>query len=225
MKLTCKHCGKAFEGEAVHFGAVLFCPPEYCSKDCGDAAYSAFLVDRHAAERNRTLELCIPPIYRATDPKRLPCNPRELARLLAWRPINGRGLIVPGTTGRGKTRAVCLWLKDRILRDGWTPTCCWAGEVERAITGLFDSRGGYDKLFASMAKCSLLFWDDFGKDRFSDRYESFVFQVLDYRITHMLPTVLTTNATGASLAARFSDAEKAAPFIRRLGEFFDAVEL
>jgi DNA replication protein DnaC len=71
-----------------------------------------------------------------------------------------------------------------------------------------------------IAPCLIL--DDFGKNKFSERVEAEIFDLVEYRTSHELPLFITTNETPDTLKARMS-ADRGEPLLRRLFEFCDVI--
>lgn len=100
----------------------------------------------------------------------------------------------------------------------------YAGELERAILSAFGgNKTSYSTLIEQICAVKLLVIDDFGKERFTERFEISVFNIFEYRISRCLPTIITTNYVGETLKSRFCDMDNFAPFYRRLIEFNEAV--
>jgi DNA replication protein DnaC len=67
-----------------------------------------------------------------------------------------------------------------------------------------------------MTNVPLLFLDDMGKEKMTDRMASCLFALIDQRTMHKRPTIITTNLTGDTLMERFHDKETGAAFVARL---------
>ena len=68
----------------------------------------------------------------------------------------------------------------------------------------------------------LVVFDDFGKNRMSDRVEAEIFGVIERRMSHELPIIISTNDTGQSLESRLSP-DRGAPLVRRLRECCESI--
>jgi hypothetical protein len=146
----------------------------------------------------RWLGLC-PPIYRETDIHRLP---PEAAKVTQWQ-YGPRGLVVVGPTGVGKTRAMWLLLKRLV----------YEGRHVRALNAVE---------FAN--RCADAFMEGRGTEWTRKLAELYL--VVERRVAHGRPILVTTNLTGrAYVEGREDDGERAAATVRRLREFCDTVVL
>lgn len=221
----CCNCGKALDDKSIRYiNGTGFCCQE-CDKiysnreQCGVGIHDA-------------LERYILPAYKNTDVNMIKSNlvkPELADKILNWQ-MGSRGLAIIGDTGCGKTRLLTVLMKRLINIDlvGVEKTLMvfYAGELERAIMGSFSNKSkAYDDLMRQLENCSLLIIDDFGKEKFTERYEVSIFQIFEKRTANLRPTIFTTNFRGVDLRARFSDQNNYDPFSRRLNEFFDRILL
>lgn len=161
--------------------------------------------------------LC-PPLYRSTDPARLPAGPLAAVRRWTFGP---QGLLAVGPTGSGKTRACYLLLHDLHLAGVPLRTfdCAAFGhEVARRFRD-GDGEAWADRLAAHRG---VVFLDDLGKVPFTERVEAELFALVERRTSHRLPIIATTNASGSDLEDRLST-DRGAPLVRRLREFCEVV--
>lgn len=125
--MNCRECGRGFTYEVPQGRSstwLRLLKPQVCAA-CApivDARHAAEVIAREKAERQKErhdewLELC-PPIYRHTDPAKLPpgCDGAGLAAA-AW-PFGPQGLGLCGASGRGKTRLM-FTLCTRMRVAGW----------------------------------------------------------------------------------------------------------
>lgn len=220
---VCSECGRTLLSDSIRY----INGQGFCNKGC-EAAY--FNKERYGSTIQDTLNAVILPAYAHTDIDRLKdglVNPSVVDRVLSWR-LDKRGLVIIGKTGCGKTRALSLLLRKLITVDllgiRQSLKVFYAGELERTIMSSFNKKAvGYDVLMRHLEDCGLLVIDDFGKERFTERYEVSVFQIFEKRTANLRPTIFTTNYNGETLKARFSDQNNYEPFARRLNEFCDRV--
>ena len=144
--------------------------------------------------------------------------------MLAWR-YGGRGLLLHGETGRGKTRAA--WLLLRRLHDqGRSITafdCVSFGH--ECVRRCRDSHGNdehVERWADNLATVPVLFLDDFAKEKLTERVEVELFGLIERRTANCLPIILTTNFVGEALEAKLSP-DRGAPLVRRLREFCEDV--
>lgn len=203
--LPCRHCGS----ECRCFTDTLV---PTCA-DCREKAEYAEI----ARQRNEAfLAKVRPPLYAATLLERLPCSPCVVSAVESWRPSPEKPfLLLHGVTGRGKTRLMWLVLMRCILA-GDRPVVFGPGEFSLQVASAWRD-GSAEQLIGRVKSTPWLALDDIDKDKFTERVEEALFGVLEHRIAWTLPTILTTNATGAVLEEKFATAAGPA-VIRRLRE-------
>lgn len=163
-------------------------------------------------------KLC-PPLFRKTDVSRLPAGQYEQA--MQWK-MGPTGLILRGQTGCGKTRIAWQLLKKLVDVDGVRGVMAFScvsfsNELNKGY-----KEGNAEDWIESVWKAPLVFFDDLGKLKFTERVEAELFGVIDYRVSHELPIIATTNDTGDSLANRMSD-DRGPALVRRLREFCEVI--
>lgn len=166
-------------------------------------------------EREEVFFRLCPPLYRESDPSKL--SKSHLDKVLAWQ-INPKGLLLTGPTNVGKTRMVWMLLKkiipsDMVVFDGVS----FGHELNRHYRQE-DAEDWLDRV----ASASLVFFDDLGKLKLTDRAEAELFGILERRCAHLKPIIATTNEVGETLASMMTEG-RAAPFIRRLRAFCDVI--
>ena len=170
-----------------------------------------------ACEAEGRWKLICPPLYRESDPIRLPAA--ELANVMAWR-YGPQGLLLQGPTGTGKTRCAYLRLKQAHLA-GTRILAYGAAQIADACGKAYGD--GYGPAWIqNVIHADLLFLDDLGKSVFTERADAALFAIIEGRTAYMKPILATTNLTGQSLSDRLSPS-RAAPLIRRLREFCTVV--
>lgn len=220
----CQCCGKPLGDNAIFYVNGM----GFCNKEC-EARFNNF--EQFKGDISEVIYAKTLPLYRNNDIERIKSHlekPEKVDRILNWR-MGNRGLAIMGSTGCGKTRLLTELLKKLIKEDlvGITSTLevFYAGELERAILESFKTSAQYARLMTHLENCDLLVIDDFGKERFTERFELSVFQIFEKRMAMMKPTIFTTNYKGEEFKARFSDAQNYEPLSRRINENFDRVLL
>jgi DNA replication protein DnaC len=171
------------------------------------------MVLSHGAPKEPKPETPMPELFADTDPSRL----GELQMVAEHYLPCGKGLLIHGTTRKGKTRTAWyianrLWKTDRYKNKYLFLTMF---ELEARIASSWGN-STWDKTMLHMTNVPLLFLDDLGKEKMTDRMASCLFALVDQRTMHQRPTIITTNLTGETLLERFHDKETGAAFVARL---------
>lgn len=203
---SCKSCNKTWQvfTKAFHAG-------NYTS-ECSDCA---------KIRRTERFNHHCPPLYQRTDVERLPRA--QLADAMKWQ-YGPRGLILLGETGKGKTRVAWTLLKRLLIDDNPERSFVWFDAISfgHKISIHYreeDAESWLDRV----AQCPLIFFDDLGKLKLTERAEVELFGVIERRCAAELPIIVTTNDTGDSLAARMTD-NRGPAMIRRLREFCEPIQ-
>lgn len=222
----CAYCGKQLNENSIRY----INGEGFCDSVCEKVANN---FNRYGTKIKEVLEQSTKPLYRNTSVEMLKGNlahPERIDQVLNWQydAKSPNGLIIFGESGAGKTRALTLLLKKLITQDlvgvsEHSLKVFYAGELERAIMSSFGDIRNYDKLIANLSNVGLLVIDDFGKEKFTERFEVAIFAIFENRISNLKPTIFTTNFVGESFQKRFTDKEQFQPFYRRIKEFNNAI--
>lgn len=213
---TCEECGSEFRYRT----AWRLCPVCEAAKIEEMAAAKERVVE---AVREERFLATVPPLYHETDKARL--SPCLVTAIDKYR-YGPRGLAFLGRAGEGKTRSAVLVLRTMAL-DGHSTQFLPATKLAAASAEVYaesaDLRRAARETLRRAAKVRVLLLDDVGKNRMTDRAEVDLYEILEARTSHQLPTLWTSNSTAAGLHAMFSP-DRADALIRRLGrEFCDHV--
>ena len=169
----------------------------------------------------------MPAVFIDTDPELLH---EKIRPILDWEPSGDKtGLLIHGTTGVGKTRA--LW---EVVRRQWVKKAnkdinmpylfLTMRKIESMIEQGFDTKK-HGTMLDSLIEHPLLVIDDLGKERLTSRMASDLFAIVDERSVNRKPTIISTNFNGTTLLERFDnrDKETGVALIRRLKDYYTIV--
>lgn len=126
---------------------------------------------------------------------------------------SGRGLILLGASGAGKTTA--LWCMARDLeRVGVRPMVFSAVELARELSRRARDIEAADFLW----NCRALIIDDLGKEKLTAALAPLLWELLDRRHSHRRPTFVSTRFAEDAFLARFGDEVLARDIHGRLKE-------
>jgi DNA replication protein DnaC len=231
LELKCD-CGVTFTVTTVLFdGKPMFVNPR-CPK-CQAKVEAEQQAEKHRqqerqererrAQREKIWENICPPLYRNTDLKH-PSFTRNRAAVTtvgSWQ-YGANGLMLVGDTGSGKTRLAFSLLR-RLHDEGKTISafdCLGFGHAVEKYCGEFK----IESWSAWLANRDVVFFDDFGKTRFTERVESEMFGVIERRVANLKPVILTTQLTTREVG-QLLRRDIAEATIRRLKDFCQVVEM
>jgi DNA replication protein DnaC len=182
----------------------------------------------HSAEQNaiafaqkrqqEAFERLCPPLYWESESKRLP--EAFLRKCENWT-CGPQGIGMVGPAGTGKTRCAWILLKKHHF-DGRSIFAVTSTSLSVAAAQQWhddrEVKAGAEKTLRKCHSVDILLIDDLGKQKFTDRAELELFDILDHRSSHMLPVIWTANADGRALKAMLSP-DRGDPILRRLTEF------
>ncbi|MGO0123289.1 ATP-binding protein [Desulfothermobacter acidiphilus] len=104
------------------------------------------------------------------------------------------GLIITGAVGSGKTFLACC-IANAVLEGGREVLFLVVPDFLDQIRASYDEEGGFtEQEILAMAKTvPLLVLDDLGAFIYSEWARQKIYSLLDYRLNHRLPVVVTTN--------------------------------
>lgn len=226
IKKICESCGKEFEAVQLTFTGKTYFTRKLCN-ECTENE-ERLSEERRQQEADRKREdvwgaIC-PPLYRETDAVRLPSQ--FLTAIDAWSySPKGLGFISPA--GMGKTRAAFLLLREMF--DG-RKSCIAVSSTRLAIlcadqfSENRDTKAKAESQMRRLRTDDLLLLDDLGKNKMTERCEMELFDILEERTSHLLPTIWTANTDAVGLKAMLSP-DRGDPILRRLCEFSEIVKI
>lgn len=112
-------------------------------------------------------------------------------------------IVFEGVTGSGKTHLAAA-IGNAFLEFGRPVWLMNAPDLLDHLRSTYspNSDVGYDQMFERVRTVDLLILDDLGIENPSPWAQEKLFQIIDYRYTHLLPTVITTNTRIEDMEAR-----------------------
>ena len=228
IKQNCRYCNEPFVPE--HFpmlnGQQIAFP--YCSEECRESdilAITEFESQRDEFDRKkdalRIWEAMVPINMRETDISRLP----KIEAHIDWVPGDwGRGLTIIGKTGAGKTRLTYLILKNLVVEKGLSVCYFRPGQFALKSQAAWMNNHA-TQFYGEMLAADVVIFDDLGKEKFTETRMMDFFTMVNDRLDNRKPMIFTTNYDGDELAGKFEDKNFAAPFIRRIRESTETINL
>lgn len=108
---------------------------------------------------------------------------------------DGKGLLLFGTVGNGKTFAAAC-IANALIDKGYPCMMTNFARIANTVQGLFDGRQQY---YDSFNKYPLLVLDDLAAERKTEYMQEIVFNVIDSRYRAKLPTIVTSNLTAEAI--------------------------
>lgn len=108
---------------------------------------------------------------------------------------NGKGLLLYGTVGTGKTYAAAC-VANALIDKGYPVLMTNFARIANTVQGLFEGRQEY---YDSLNRFPLLILDDLSAERKTEYMQEIVQNVIDSRYRAGLPLIITTNLTGKEL--------------------------
>jgi DNA replication protein DnaC len=187
------------------------------------------IAERKANERAKALaewQAAVPEKLRDTnwrDPRLLPYQ-TEISRVRAWK-HGSRGIYAVGRSGRGKSRGIYA-LARRLAVDELVPVrYLLQTEITRDINR--DGLNGFLEKMDAIRRCPVIVWDDFGKFAAIGSRKELLFSeieaLFDFRHSHDLPFLISSNATDGDLMEIFGKL-RGEPILRRIGEGCETID-
>lgn len=110
---------------------------------------------------------------------------------------NGRGLIIFGGCGVGKTHLVAAIANEVIER--YEKGVCFEVETSMFMNLMLADLSEKKAYIAKLKDAPLLILDDMGKEKVTEWNRSVLFDIVNFRYDNMLPTIITSNLGLAKL--------------------------
>lgn len=205
----CKDCWVVIEYDPeIVIGGYI---PEQC-ESCQRESEKT-LIDRSKELRIAIIwsQIC-PPMFRDTDWEKLPNKARSEEAWMWWFSCNRqKGLNLFGAPGQGKTRTL-YYILQRIVWSGTQVRVFRPGEFGQECENRNYKRAPWLKFLKNVP---VLAFDDVDKLTLTKDKSDDLFSVLDYRMTHHLPTMFTGNCNGDQLKLKMRNGEA---LVRRMRE-------
>mgnify|MGYP001156951664 CR=1 FL=1 len=199
--------------------------------EANEEAYRASKREEKPDKVQVAREKAIPPLYHDTVAEKLPH--RQLQQILGWeytpavtntfgysKPV--KGIYAVGPTRAGKTRSMCL-LVEKLIGKGINVKCLFAGELQTQMMEVMRSDRGYADWKRKLINADVLFLDDLFNERVTPRTESTWFEVIDGRMSHRRPTLITSQYLARDAVKLFSEPRRGHAFLARLKESSNVV--
>lgn len=108
---------------------------------------------------------------------------------------NGKGLLLYGTTGTGKTFAAAC-IVNALIDKGFP---CMVTSLSRVINTISDMYGGKQEYIDGLNRFALLVFDDLATEADTPYRNEIVYNIIDSRYRAGLPFIVTTNLTATEL--------------------------
>lgn len=174
-----------------------------CTCDCKKKEFEAEEARKHREEFERQRRLCFAETNMANwtfendDRKnaRLSDAMERYAEGFADFKKDGKGLLLYGTVGTGKTYyAACI--ANRLIDKGYKVKMTNFATLTNQIQGMFE---GKQEFINDLNRYQLLIIDDLGAERKSEFMQEMVFNIVDSRYRAGLPFIVTTNLTAEEI--------------------------
>lgn len=222
MKSTCCiQCGHGFDYEPIT-GLPFSLHPTICA-GCEQTDKAAETVKESDRRMAFWKSIC-PPLYQDTDINHRSMPPAaKMAQILNWQ-YGPQGLVIHGITRKCKTRVAWLLVK-RLITEGRSVIALSSGDFARQCAEA--NAEGADSAEAwheSLLLVNVLFLDDFGKFKLTERVEADLFEIIEARTAHKRPIIITSNFVGTSLVQKLSP-DRGPAIVERLREFCIPINL
>ena len=214
--ISCPHCGTPHTIEVCDMFPRAIPPCD----DCAVVQSENYASNQGRETWERMLYDNMPSGYRVATPEKIP---RTYVEALAWRAetkYGGLGLIGPSGLGKSFTLACVVYHQKRAFR--WlSGTEARDAAIEAAAAER--DREGARRKWQNAMRTAILVIDDISQSRFTDAWSSKLYDLLETRMSHRLPTLWTSQISLPDLRAKIArqnggDTEQAEAISRRLAQ-------
>lgn len=222
---ACDLCGVEFAYQAILSNGQKMLIPKHCPKCYAKVSREAEAESKKTDTGQRLTEwnLICPPLYRGSERGKLKIPSDAIDRVLCWTP-QAKGIGLAGESGTGKTRLIFMLLAKLHFDQQAKVMAFTAKRFEGWCHRMFDKDDDARLKIKAAKHRPVIFIDDLGKEKYTERVESEFYDLIEHRTSHLLPILWTANATGQQLAERMAE-DRGVPIVRRLREFSTVISL
>ncbi len=138
-----------------------------------------------------------------------PANAEAFATAKAYAegfdPEAGKGLLLTGTVGTGKTHLAAAIAMELIGREHTVVFGTVTSLLAQVRSAYGDDRVSEMDIMRRLTRCDLLIIDDLGKERVSDWVEQTVYEIINTRYERNRSLIITTNMSLAEIRAKYAN--------------------
>ena len=153
-------------------------------------------------QRERAIQRELPPRYRYARLADFPVESR--AQIGRWFKTPGDGLLLFGAVGSGKTHLAAAIARDR-MEQGERVQFRRLAEFYAALRESYRLNMSETEVLQPYVAAPLIVLDDLGAGGLTDFERRATLEILDQRLNHMRPTVVTTNLELGEIADKMDD--------------------